>query len=71
MPVMDGLAATRSIRALDRPDAKTVPIIGMSANAFQDDAEQGLAAGMTDYLAKPLDLQKARQALAKMQGDDR
>ena len=71
MPVMDGLAATRSIRALDRPDAKTVPIIGMSANAFQDDVEQGLAAGMTDYLAKPLDLQKTRQALAKMQGDDR
>ena len=71
MPVMDGLTATRSIRALDRPDAKTVPIIGMSANAFRDDVEQGLAAGMTDYLSKPLDLQKARQAFAKMQGDDR
>ena len=71
MPVMDGLTATRSLRALDRPDAKTVPIIGMSANAFRDDVEQGLAAGMTDYLAKPLDVQKTRQALAKVQGDDR
>ena len=38
---------------------------------WQVEMEQGLAAGMTDYLAKPLDLQKTRQALAKMQGDDR
>ena len=58
MPVMDGLAATRAIRALDRPDGKTVPIIAMTANAFQEDAEKCLAAGMTAHLAKPLEIRK-------------
>ena len=40
MPVMDGLEAARQIRAMDRPDAKLIPIVAMSANAFQDDVEQ-------------------------------
>ena len=55
MPVMDGLEAARKIRALDRPDAKTVPIIAMSANAFSDDIRRSLDAGMDDHISKPVD----------------
>ena len=47
MPVMDGIAATKAIRAMDRADAKTIPIIAMTANAFEEDAKRCLAAGMT------------------------
>ena len=54
MPEMDGLTATQTIRALDRPDAKTIPIIAMTANAFEEDAKKCLAAGMNAHLAKPL-----------------
>lgn len=56
MPVMDGLTATRTIRALDRPDATNIPIIAMTANAFQEDAKECLAAGMNAHLAKPLQI---------------
>ena len=55
MPVMDGLTATREIRALDREDAAKVPIIALSANAFETDINQSLAAGMNAHLAKPAD----------------
>ena len=55
MPVMDGLEATRRIRALDRPDAKTVPIIALTANAFESDVQNSLAAGMNAHMAKPTD----------------
>ncbi len=55
MPEMNGLEATKAIRALDRPDAKTVPIIAMTANAFKEDGEKCLAAGMNAHLSKPLD----------------
>ena len=57
MPVMDGLEATRAIRALDRPDAKSVPIFAMTANAFDEDRALARQAGMTGYLVKPLDIQ--------------
>ncbi|MBR5109116.1 MAG: response regulator [Clostridia bacterium] len=55
MPVMNGLTAARSIRALDRPDAKTVPIIALTANAFEEDVQQSLEAGMNHHLPKPAD----------------
>ncbi len=55
MPVMDGLAATRAIRALNREDAKTIPIIAMTANVFEEDIEQCLAAGMNAHLGKPIE----------------
>ena len=55
MPVMDGLEATREIRALDRDDAKTIPIIAMSANAFDEDIRKSLDAGMNAHLAKPIE----------------
>ena len=54
MPVMDGLAATKAIRALDRPDAKRVPIIAMTANAFEEDAQASREAGMNAHLSKPV-----------------
>ena len=51
--VMDGLEATRLIRALNRPDARTVPIVAMSANAFEEDMKKSLESGMNAHLAKP------------------
>ncbi len=54
MPVMDGYAATRAIRALPRKDAKTIPIIAMTANAFAEDIEKALDAGMNAHLSKPI-----------------
>lgn len=54
MPVMDGLEATRKIRAMDRLDAKRIPIVAMSANAFQDDVERSKKAGMNKHISKPL-----------------
>ena len=55
MPEMDGLEATRRIRALDRADAKTIPIIALSANAYESDVQNSLEAGMNSHLAKPAD----------------
>lgn len=55
MPIMDGLKATESIRALDRPDAKKVPIIAMTANAFDEDVQRSLQAGMNAHLSKPVE----------------
>ena len=54
MPQMNGYQATEAIRALDRPDAATVPIIALTANAFTDDIEKAKAAGMNDHIAKPV-----------------
>ena len=56
MPVMDGYEATKRIRALPRPDAGTVSIIAMTANAFSEDVERALSAGMDDVTTKPLDI---------------
>jgi CheY-like chemotaxis protein len=55
MPVMDGLAAARAIRALARPDAGTVPILAMTADAFAEDVQRCLDAGMDGHIAKPVD----------------
>ena len=55
MPVMDGLEASAAIRAMDREDAKTIPIIALTANAFKDDVDKALAAGMNAHLSKPID----------------
>lgn len=63
MPVMDGLEATRQIRRLSRPDAQTVPVIAMSADAFPETVRRSLRAGMNACLAKPLDVEKLRETI--------
>ena len=55
MPVLDGRAAARAIRALDRPDAATVPIFALSADAFVEDERLSKESGMNGHLAKPID----------------
>ncbi|MDR0690302.1 MAG: response regulator [Spirochaetaceae bacterium] len=66
MPVMDGYEAAAAIRALDRADAKTVPIVALTANAFKDDIDRALAAGMNAHLAKPLDVEKLLEVSFRM-----
>lgn len=65
MPVMDGLTAARTIRDLERQDAKIIPIIAMTANAFREDAEKCMEAGMNAHLAKPLDAEKIKQTISE------
>lgn len=64
MPVMDGLEATRRIRSLNREDAKTTPIIALSANAFEDDIKECLDAGMNAHVAKPIDVNVLKEELS-------
>ena len=66
MPVMDGLKATEEIRNLDHPDAKTVPIIAMTANAFDEDVQRSLKAGMNAHLTKPADPEQLYKALQEL-----
>ena len=65
MPVRDGHEATRAIRAMDRPDAKTIPIFAMTANAFVEDRCKALQAGMNEHLAKPIDPDTLYRLLVK------
>ena len=64
MPVMDGLTATKTIRGLKRLDAKTIPIIAMTANAFKEDGQKCLEAGMNAHLSKPLEMEKVVETIA-------
>ena len=66
MPVLDGLGATQAIRALDRPDAKTIPIIAMTANVFDEDVQRSLQAGMNAHLGKPIEPEKLYQTMERM-----
>ena len=63
MPVMGGLTAAKTIRALDREDAKTIPILAMTANAFQEDVQKCLDAGMNAHLAKPIEIEKVKKVI--------
>lgn len=65
MPVMNGYEATRSIRGLHREDAKTIPIIAMTANAFVEDVKKAREEGMNDHLAKPLDIERMLAVITK------
>ncbi len=65
MPVMSGLDAARCIRAMERPDAKTIPIFAMTANAFTDDIQRSYDAGMNEHLTKPLQESEIIGALRK------
>ena len=55
MPEMDGLEATRRIRAMNRRDAKSIPIIALTANAFHEDVQQSMQAGLNAHLSKPVE----------------
>ena len=63
MPELDGLEATRQIRALDLPEAKSIPIVAMTANVFQEDVDKCLAAGMNAHIGKPLEMELVLQKL--------
>jgi CheY-like chemotaxis protein len=64
MPVMDGLTATKEIRNLDKADAKSIPIIAMTANVFDEDVERSMAAGMNAHLSKPIEPNVLYETLA-------
>jgi CheY-like chemotaxis protein len=66
MPEMDGLEATQAIRALDRPDAKRIPIIAMTANAFDEDVQRSLQVGMNAHLPKPVEPDHLYQTLEEL-----
>lgn len=66
MPIMDGYAATRAIRAGNHPEAKTIPIIAMTANAFDDDIKKAFDAGMNAHLAKPIDMDKLKSVVSEL-----
>ncbi|MFR1724898.1 PAS domain-containing protein [Emergencia timonensis] len=66
MPEMDGYQATREIRKLDRPDAKTIPIVAMTANAFSEDIQQSKEVGMDAHVAKPIDIDVLCSTLEKV-----
>ncbi|MBP5166885.1 MAG: amino acid permease [Oscillospiraceae bacterium] len=70
MPVLDGLAATRAIRELNRPDALTIPIIAMTANAFDEDVRRSLQAGMNAHLSKPVEADNLYRTLSRLIGSE-
>lgn len=63
MPLMDGYETTRAIRSMGRPDAETIPIIAMTADAFEESAQKAKACGMNGYITKPIDTQRLRSVL--------
>ena len=69
MPVMDGLEATKAIRMLEREDAKKIPIIAMTANAFEEDRKACLEAGMNEHIGKPIDIPLLKRTITKAIGD--
>ena len=68
MPVMDGCEATRRIRALDNPELAGIPILAMTANAFEEDRKAAAECGMNGFLCKPLNIEEIIQALQSVFG---
>ena len=66
MPVMDGITATRELRKLSRPDARTMPVVALTANAFEEDVKQCLDAGMNAHLSKPVDINLLIETLSRL-----
>ena len=66
MPEMDGLQATKCIRSMDRPDAKSIPIIALTANAFDEDVQRSLQAGLNAHLSKPVEPETLFETLKKL-----
>ena len=69
MPVMDGIEAAKAIRALPEKNTARVPIVALSANAFESDRRASLDAGMNAHLSKPLDVPQFLKTVAKLIGD--
>ncbi len=65
MPVMNGYEATTSLRAMEREDARKIPIVAMTANAFLEDIQQSKACGMNEHMSKPLDIDQLQRMLAR------
>ena len=68
MPEMNGYEATRAIRRMNRPDAADIPIIAMTANAFAEDIQASMDAGMTAHVAKPIDVSVLQSTLCRVLG---
>ncbi len=66
MPVMDGYEATRTIRASSHPDAKTIPIVAMTANAFVDDIRDAIESGMDAHITKPIQIDKLKSTIRQV-----
>ena len=66
MPIMDGLEATRTIRSMEREDCRTIPIVAMSANAFDDDLKKSVECGMNGHLSKPVEVDKLYRTLGEI-----
>mgnify|MGYP002620549127 FL=1 len=66
MPLLNGYEATRQIRAMDRNYCKQIPILAMTANAFDEDRQEAIAAGMNGHLAKPIDLKVLLKTLSEI-----
>ncbi|MBQ1310532.1 MAG: response regulator, partial [Blautia sp.] len=66
MPEMDGLEATKAIRAMDRPDARTIPIIALTANAFDEDVQRSMQAGLNAHLSKPVEPEQLFETLENL-----
>ena len=66
MPIMSGLDATQAIRALNRADAKTIPIIALTANAFEEDIHRSIQAGLNAHLSKPIEPEIIYKTLEKL-----
>ena len=71
MPVMNGYEAAKMIRTLDRDDAKTVPIIAMTANAFTEDRLKSKESGMNEHIAKPIDAKLLVKVISEFIGKQR
>ena len=66
MPVMNGYEATRAIRSMEDPALRSIPILAMTANAFEEDKQDALQAGMNGHIAKPINIKKLLELLSEL-----
>ena len=71
MPVMDGCQAARAIRRSGHPQASAIPIVALTANAFAEDVNQALAAGMDEHIAKPVEARQLGETLSRLIGREK
>lgn len=66
MPIMDGYEATRQIRKLENPETANIPIVAITANAFEEDRQKALEAGMNEHVSKPIDMERLLEIMKKV-----